>query len=266
MIEAAAVMQFCEELLPRQVTWIQHPTLLTFLVTTGQPGTHPEVALVRVARVTPGGAPTDVDGHVRGALPRPLLAGENVTLSVSDYRAVHGFQLKTPALRARGAEAEAYEVPGRGELVLHARQTFTVHHGPYDLNFFERVPFEDVAQTVSGATHGLLALGPQANVTPRFVWHRELRNGRLATFHGDGLTMKTMRNLLVNRTSVRVIFDLAKLEGYAIYGQTEEVTPEAEPEGWRAISAGFAAIGFGRPNKVFRHLSDRILPLALGPG
>ncbi len=201
-------------------------------------------------------------------LPRYLAAADVVWVPSVPSKQYSHPTIPTKLLEgmAVGLAALVSNLPGRGELVLHARQTYTVHHGPYDLNFFERVPFEDVARTVGAATHGLLAIGPQANITPRFVWHRQLRNGRLASFHGDGLTMKTLRNLQVNRTSVRVIFDLAKLEGYALYGQTEEVGQEEEPEAWRAISAGFAAIGFGRPSKVFRHLSDRILPLALAPG
>jgi len=256
-------MRFCDDLLPRQVPWAPLPSLLTFLATTGRAGVYPEAALARVLDLEPGDAPTDVNVRLEAALPRPLAPGECVTLSVNRYEQYRGFQLKTAPCWTGGEGPGGRGSPGPGELHLRTRQTYTTHHGPYEFNFFERVPFEEVKETIGTVTHGLIAIGPQVNVSPRFVWHREVRGGSVATFHGDGVTMKTYCNLRVNPASVRVIFDFEKLFGYALYGHTEEVDPAAEPVAYRDISAGFAALGFGKPNKLFRHLSNRIIPISL---
>ena len=258
MVDALSVMEYCDELVPRQVPWAPLPSLLTFLATTGRKGTHPDAALARIVHLEPGESPTDVNVHLRGPLPRPIAVGESITLSVNRYEKFRGFQLKTAP-----TERPLPEEPAQGELLLRTRQTYTTHHGPYEFNFYERVPFAEVNETVGAVHHGLVAIGPLVNVSPRFVWHRELRDGRLASFHGDGVTMKTYCNLRVNPSSVRVVFDFEALEGYALYGETEEVKPGTELAAWRNISAGFAALGFGKPNKLFRHLSHRIVPIAL---
>lgn len=263
MIDPRTASKFFEELLPRQVPWTRYPSVLTFFVTSGVAGHLPAVALARIARLEPGELPTDMQVHLEGSLPRALLAGECVTVSISRYEKFHGYQLKTAAARTGEAEKSVYEVPARGELVLHARQAYTTHHGPYELNFFERIPYDEVHETLGTVDHGVLALGPTVNISPRFVWHHRLKAGRLATYHGDGVTMKTYRNLQVNKSSVRVVFDFAALSGYALFGHTDEVTAQEEPEAWRAICGGFAALGFGQPSRLFRHVAERIEPFAL---
>jgi hypothetical protein len=98
------------------------------------------------------------------------------------------------------------------------------------------------------------------------MWHHEIQRGRLATFHGDGVMMKTFRNLQVNKASVRVVIDFDTLSGYALVGTTEEVAPESEPTAYKGICGGFASMGFGKPSRLFRHTSERIVPIALARG
>jgi hypothetical protein len=263
MIEPREAIAFFEEILPRQSAWMPIPSILTFLATTSVPGHHADVALARIDKLEPGAAPTDMDVHLRGTLPRPLLVGDTVTVSVNKYEKFSGYQLKTLPLRARGAQDEALRTPARGQLVLHTKQTYTTHHGPYELKFFERIPFDEVQAMVGKATHGIVAMGPTANVSPRWMWHHEVQRGRLASFHGDGVMMKTFRNLQANKASVRVVIDFEELSGYSLVGTTEEVAPESAPAAWKSICAGFTALGFGRPSRLFRHTADRIVPIAL---
>jgi hypothetical protein len=263
MPDHASVARFLEELLPRQVPWVPHPALLTFLATTGRAGTQASVALARVAELSPGPTPRDMEVRLCGALPRPPVPGESVTVSINRYQQYQGYQLKTETLGAGGTAAATYAVPRRGELVLHGRRAYTTHHGPYDLNFFERVPFDEVRATVGGVGHAVVAVGHEVNVSPRLVFHHALVHGRLATYHGDGLAMKTYRNLVTNRASVRLVFDLEALRGYAIFGVAEEIPGEEAPEAHREICAGFEKLGYGRPARIWRHLADRIEAVAV---
>jgi len=263
MLDPQTIYKLLQDLKPRQVPWVPHPALLTFLGTTGAPGTHASVALARVVELSPGPSPSDMNVRLSGALPRPPLAGETVTVSISKYEQYHGYQIKTAPLRTRGAESEAYEVPRRGELLLHGKRAYTTHHGPYDLNFFERIPFDEVQRTVGAVGHGVVAVGPDVNVSPRHMFHHELVHGRLVTYHGDGLAMKTFRNLQVNKASVRLVFDLVALKGYALFGTIEEIPGEQAPAAHEQVCAGFVSLGYGRPSRIWRHVADRIEPVAV---
>jgi hypothetical protein len=263
MPEPADVVKLLADLKPRQVPFVPHPAVLTFLGTTGAPDTYAAVAVASLVSLEPGDAPTDMNIRLRGALPRALRPGETLTVSISRYQIARGYQIKTVPLRAYGAEPEAYALRPNGELLVRGRQAFTTHHGPYELRFFERIPVDEVQETVGACTHGVLALGPTANVSPRLVWHWDLDHGRLATYHGDGVMMKTYRNLSVNKLSARVILDLEALTGYAVFGACEEVPPERHPDAWRETCAGFASLGFGKPTRLFRHSCARIERIAL---
>ena len=77
---------------------------------------------------------------------------------------------------------------------------------------FERVPVSDVLDSVSGVPYALLGVGPQVNLSPRFDWHAEKRDGRLVTFHGEGLPLKTWLNLKTNRLVTRALIDPASFD------------------------------------------------------
>lgn len=263
MVDHDAVAAYITELRPRQVPYVPHPSVLTFLATTGAPRSFASVAVAELVKLTPGAAATDMDVHLRGSLPRALRSGENLTVSISRYEVARGYQIKTLPLRALGAESESYATQPAGGLLVRGRQAYTTHHGPYELNFFERIPFDEVQSTVGRCTHAVMAVGPHVNVSPRLVWYHELAHGRLATFHGDGVTMKTYRNLMVNKQTVRMVFDFERLTGFALFGTCEEVAPDAHPAAWRETCAGFAALGFGKPSRMFRHVCERFEPIAV---
>jgi hypothetical protein len=263
MLDHQTVANFLQALRPVQLPWLPHPALLSFLATTAVPGSHPSVALAWLAELAPGPMPSEMSVRLRGALPRVPLAGESVTVSISRYQEHRGFQIKSAALKVRGAEPEVYELPGRGELLLHGKRAYTTHHGPYDLNSYERIPFDEVRQTAGAVGHAVVAVGPEVNVSPRHVWHHELCHGRLVTYHGDGLAMKTFRNLAVNKASVRLVFDLVALRGYALFGVAEEIPGEEAPAAHAQVCAGFTALGQARPARIWRHVADRIEPVAV---
>lgn len=243
-----------------QIPWLKVPAVLGFLATTGAKDTRASVGVAWLDELSPGTDPTDVEVRLRGRLPRVLLPRENVTVSISRYEKFSGFQIKTDSLPSLEASRSCYE-GGRESLLLHGRRTFTTHHGPYELQFYERVPFDELRATVGGVTHGVLAVGQSANVSPRLVFHHELRRGVLTTYHGDGLPMKTYRNLSANSSAVLLAFDLETLRGYALVGACEEVPRDENPQATRAVDDGFQALGFGRPSRIFRHSCAVVEPL-----
>ncbi len=263
MSEHRKAAEFLDALRERRFPTVPSPAILTFLGTTGTSGTFATCALARLVELAPGERPTDLDVRLRGALPRPLMPGDNLTVSISRYEQFRGYQIKSAPLRARGDEAQAFQTLAPGEFVVHGRQTYTTHHGPYELQFFERIPFDEVQGTVGRLDHAVVAIGPQVNVSPRLVFHHDLQHGRLATYHGDGLTMKTFRNLTLNRRSVRLAFDLDRLEGYAVVGDCAELAREDHPVAWRRVCDGFQALGFGTPSRLFQHVAERIEPIAV---
>lgn len=257
------LIPFLDDLRARQIPWLKHPAILGFLATTGTSDSCASVALAWLDELSPGGAPSAVRVRLRGRLPRVLLPGENITVSISRYERFSGFQIKTAALDSLEAGAHCYEQVG-GDLVVHGQRAYTTHHGPYELHFYERVPFDEVHATVGSVKHGVLALGQNANISPRLVFHHELRRGMLTTYHGDGVAMKTYQNLCANSSAVMLAFDLARLRGYALTGRCEEVPRDENPEATRAVDLGFQALGFGRPNRIFRHECRMVEALEVG--
>jgi hypothetical protein len=127
---------------------------------------------------------------------------------------------------------------------------------------FERVPLEEVVSTVGRARFAIAAVGPQVNVSPRFCFHHEVRDGRLVLFHGDGLPLKTFLNLKQNATVVRVLVDPETFEGFLLEGRLEEVSDREEPVACAAVVKGFADGGWGRPARFFRFQADRVRRVA----
>lgn len=257
MPQTPIVGRFLDELKLRQVPWVPHPALLGFLATTGVRASIPTVAIARVESIEPGEAQTDVEVRLRGGIPRVLLPGENVTVSINRYERFAGFQIKTRALEHLQAARGLWEELPPDSLVVHGQRTYTTHHSPYDLQFFERVPYDELSTTLQGVNHGVIALGPEANVSPRLVFHHEIAGDRLTTYHGDGMAMKTYRNLRQNADAALMILDLESLRGYALVGRCEEVARDENPRATEQIDRGFQALGFGRPNRIFRHRCER---------
>jgi hypothetical protein len=147
--------------------------------------------------------------------------------------------------------------------VVKGAHTFTVHHSPYTMKFFEQIPFEEVRQTVAGVRFALVGIGEQANISPRFIFHAETRLGRVFLYHGDGLALKTYANLKSNRQETRVIVDLDDFSGFVLRGTVEEFQPQQHPEAYERVCEGFAAGNWGKPSRTFRFVADvweRIAP------
>jgi len=172
-----------------------------------------------------------------------------------------GFQVKSRALGQGTVEKELFE-PTAGGLMVKGAQLYTVHHSPYTLQFFENVPFEEVAETLSGLSHALVAVGETANLSPRFVFHHEVKDGKVTLFHGDGLALKTYMNIRQNRSETRLVLDLEDFTGFALRGTVEEFAPQQHPEAFERICQGFQAGGWGKPSRVFRYTPEDYEPIA----
>ncbi len=235
--------------------------VLAFMGTTSRPGTFAACSVNRLVRLERGASPQDLRIVLSGALPRPPGPGECVSVHLTRVERYQGYQVKTRALGPGAAEADLWE-RGPDGLVVKGAHIYTVHHSPYTLRFFENVPFEDVVDTVSGLRCALVAVGETANLSPRFVFHHEVRDGKLLLFHGDGLALKTYMNVRVNRSETRLVLDLDDHTGFALRGTVEEFAPHQHPEAFERICQGFTAGSWGRPSRVFRFLVDDVAPLA----
>jgi hypothetical protein len=186
-----------------------------------------------------------------------------VTVHVTRVERYQGYQVKTRALTGGATERDLLDAAPDG-LVLKGAQIFTVHHSPYTLRFFEHVPFEDVEDLVAGLPWALAAVGENANLSPRFVFHHEVKDGKLLLFHGDGLALKTYMNVRVNRSETRLVVDLDDGAGWALRGPVEEFAPHQHPEAYERICRGFTAGNWGKPSRVFRFAPESFERIAPG--
>jgi hypothetical protein len=256
-------LEFLEDQQARQAprfASIPVPKVLTYMGTTHVPGTHAAVSTHTVAAVDPGGGPRDLRLQLGGRLRRPPMAGECVTVHLTRLERYQGFQVKTRSLDG-GAGLE--DLVGRdGDLtVVKGTRIFTVHHSPYTLRFFDAVPLAEVRDLAAAVPFALAAVGPNANLSPRFVFHHEVRDGKVELFHGDGLALKTWMNLKVNRHETRVAVDLDSGRGWVLRGVTEEFAAAAHPVAFEKIGAGFAAGDWSRPSRCFRFVAEALEPL-----
>ncbi len=240
---------------------VKFDKVLSFMGTTSVPGTHAAVAVLPVQRLEAGATPSEMRVHLRGKLPRELARNELVTVHVDRLEQYQGYQIKTRPLASTGSEAQLFSASG-DDLLVEGRQIYTVHHSPYTMRFFEQIPFAEVEQTVGSVKYAFVGVGENANISPRFVFHHEVKLDRLHLFHGDGLALKTYMNLKHNRQETRVLVDLDTFEGWAIQGTVEEFAPHQHPEAYDRVCQGFAAGNWGRPSRVFRFVADRFEPLA----
>jgi len=245
-----------------QVPWVPYPALLSFLATTSKAGSLAKAGIVQLDRIGPGKRPHEAEVYVRGRFPAALAPGDSITASVSRYERFHGYQIKTTAV-CSGSELEALEPGPDCRFIIHGRRTYTTHHGPYEVNFFERIPFDEIQRQIGGHSHAVIAVGPGVNVSPRLLFHHDVAGGALVTYHGDGVMMKTYRNLAVNNRAVQLVFDLVSLRGYALIGTCSEVPPEQHQEAYRHVCAGWAALGFGLPTRLFRHRCEAVKEIAV---
>lgn len=245
----------------RHFASVKFDKVLSFMGTTGLPGSHAALSVNRIHALEPGGAGRELRIRVAAPIARRPGPGECVTVHVTRVEQYQGYQVKTRPLGAGTTEAELLEDRGDA-VVVHGTQIFTVHHSPYTLKFFEHVPYEEVEETVGSVPYAIVAVGENANVSPRFVFHHEVTDGRLALYHGDGLALKTYMNLKANRRETRLVLDLDDFSGFRLRGEVEEFAPHQHPEAYDRICQGFAAGNWGKPSRVFRLLVDALEPIA----
>jgi hypothetical protein len=228
--------------------------VLAYMGSTSLAGSLPSLSAHRLVALERGAGAAGLVVKLVGAPPRPLGAGE--IASVCIFNQFVGYQVKTRA--GPPPPMETWE----GVTTVRGAQVYTLHHSPFMMTAFERVPVEEVLSSVGGATHALCAMGAQVNLSPRFAFHFEVRDGRLVLFHGDGLPLKTYLNLKSNPRVLRVVLDPATFRGFLLEGSVQEFDAAAEPAAHQAICAGFAAGGWGRPARTFRFVAEAIRPLA----
>jgi hypothetical protein len=233
--------------------------VLGFMGTTSLPGAFAACSVHAARRFERGAGPGELRITLAGALPRPPRRGECVSVHMTRVERYQGFQVKTRALGA-GGEAELVEAAADG-FVVKGAQIYTVHHSPYTLQFFESVPYEEVEETLAGLRHALVAVGETANLSPRFLFHHEVKDGKVLLFHGDGLALKTYMNVRQNRSETRLVLDLDDFTGWAVRGTVEEFAPHQHPEAYERICHGFQAGSWGKPSRVFRFVADAFEPV-----
>ncbi len=229
--------------------------ILGFMGTTSLPGSFAACSVNRLVRLDRGATARELRVALGGSLARAPRRGECITVHMTRVERYQGYQVKTRALAAGAAESDLLE-PGPDGVVVNGAQIFTVHHSPYTLRFFENVPYEDVADTVSGLRCALVAIGETANLSPRFIFHHEVKDGKPLLFHGDGLALKTYMNVRVNRNETRLVLDLDDDTGWAMRGAVEEFAPHQHPEAYERICRGFTAGNWGKPSRVFRFVPE----------
>jgi hypothetical protein len=266
-IDVQAVIAFLEDQRRKQARHfptVHSEKVLTFMGTTSAPGTFCSVSVNRIRRLEPVNEARELYVHLRGGLSRAPAPGECVTVHVTNAQQYQGYQVKSRTLGAKAIEEDLY-VAEEGGVAVKGSHIFTVHHSPYTMKFFEQIPFEEVQQIVGGVPCALVGVGETANISPRFVYHWEIRDGKLALYHGDGLALKTYMNLKSNRSETRVVVDLDDFGGFALEGVVEEFQPHQHPQAFEKISAGFAAGSWGRPSRTFRFTADRARAIAPAP-
>jgi hypothetical protein len=240
---------------------VKYDKVLSFMGTTSLAGTYNAVSVNRVRKLAPGPTGRELRITLAGPIARGPDRGECITVHLTRAEQYQGFQIKTKPLSVNAAASDLLE-EGPDGLVVKGASIFTVHHSPYTLKFFENVPFEELEQIVGGVRYALVGVGETANISPRFIFHHEVKGDGVVLYHGDGLALKTYMNLKSNRQSTRVVVDLDTSEGFALEGTVEEFAPHQQPEAYDKICRGFTAGGWGKPSRVFRFTAETIRKLS----
>lgn len=229
--------------------------VLALVASTSSAGSLASVSAHRLVSLGRGATAGALQVELSGRIPRAPAPGE--VASVCLFNQYVGYQVKTRG----GGTGPAVELAG-GATRVRGSHVYTLHHSPFMMTAFERVPLDEVLGAVGRAPFALAAVGAQVNLSPRFNWHTEVRDGRLVLFHGDGLPLKTYLNLKTNPRVVRVLLDPRTFEGYVLEGSVEEYWEAEDPAAYQATCRGFAAGGWGKPARTFRFTAEEIRPLS----
>jgi hypothetical protein len=237
--------------------------VLSFMATSAAPGAPPAVAARRLVRVARDPAGAELVVRVAGGLPRPPARAECIAVAVADAAAFRGFQLKSHSLVDPAFAPRLHRAEG-GDAVVHAPQVFTIHHGPHAADYFERIPFAEVEELAARVPFALVAVGVQANLSPRWILHHEVRSGALELFQGDALMSKTYLNVRQNPREVRIVVDVATGEGLALEGELAEFRPQDHRVAAERVLASFAGAGLKPPTRLTRLRVERTWRVAAG--
>ena len=254
----AEVRSFIEAQLPLQQRFFgarAPDKVLALVASTSSAGSVASVSAHRLVSLDRGATAGALQVELAGRLPRPPAPGEAV--SVCLFNQYVGYQVKTRT----GGSGPSVESTG-GATRVRGSHVYTLHHSPFMMTAFERVPLVEVLGAVGRAPFALAAVGAQVNLSPRFNWHTEVRAGRLVLFHGDGLPLKTYLNLKSNPRVVRLPVDPRTFEGYLLTGTVEEYGEAEDREAYQATCRGFEAGGWGKPARTFRFTTEEIRPLS----
>lgn len=251
------VVAFIRDQLPLQQAFFGAKVadkVLAYVASTSAPGSVASVSAHRLLGLRRGASAAELQVELAGPLPR--LPADGDLASACLFNQYVGYQVKT-RLHAAGGQVETADAVTR----LRGGHVYTLHHSPFMMTAFERVPVDEVLGAVGRVTHALVGVGPMVNLSPRFNWHTEVRDGRLVLFHGDGLPLKTYLNLKSNPRVTRVLLDPLTFGGWVLEGPVEEYAAKDDPVAHQATCAGFEAGGWGRPARTFRFTAEVIRPL-----
>ncbi len=255
----AELTAFFEAQIANQQGWFmgKHADkFLCYVGSTSSPGAYLEVTAHRLLGIDRGAGATELAVRLGGSFAPPGAGANQVaTVTLFEPHRFQGYQVKTRA----GVQTISSDGPAT---VVRGGQVFTLHHSPFMLTAFEKVPLDEVIAAVGAARFALVGVGASANLSPRFCWHHEEVGGKLVLFHGDGLPMKTYLNVKANPNVTRIAIDPETFEGYVGSGQVEEFRPAEHPLAYDKICKGFANGGWGKPARVFRFTAERWAPIA----
>jgi hypothetical protein len=258
-------LTFLDEQRAKQAAYfptVKYDKVLSFMGTTSLAGSAAAVSVHRLHGLSAGPSDRDLRVSLAGPLPRAPQRGESLSVHLTRVEHYQGFQVKTRPLSVQALESDLLEREEPDRVVVKGASIFTVHHSPYTLKFFENVPLDEVVQVVGTVRYALVNVGESANISPRFIFHHEERDGRPVLYHGDGLALKTYMNLRSNRIETRVVLDLETYRGYAARTTVEEFAPHQHPEAYDRICRGFTAGNWGKPSRVFRCAVEAVTPIA----
>jgi hypothetical protein len=109
--------------------------VLSFMGTSSLAGSTPSVSLHRITGVEAASPPGALQVRLVGPVPRQPAPGECLSVHLTSLEQYRGFQVKTLPLAAGEPGSALLDQEG-GQLTVHGRRIYTVHHSPYALRFY----------------------------------------------------------------------------------------------------------------------------------
>jgi len=219
--------------------------ILALVATTSQPRCHAKILVRRLAGLS--GSDHQIDLTVEGGLPTNLAPGDRVSASLVNLRTYDGYQLKTREVSPAARYDQLVTTEG-GRSTIHSSFVYTIHHSPNTKEFFQRIPTADIERHARNVRYALIGVGPNVNVSPRFVWFYRSELGKVHLYWGDGHLNKTAANLGKNLSVTVAILDLNTFRGRSFRGIGKRFSSAEDPETWKSIEVGFSSGNWGTPS------------------